>query len=473
MPRGRRAITLNDESVVKMATPDMATAKLGSERFFSLPLDSVIGEHTTVSPSSPYQHLLDHEYGQTPQGQIIRQPVAIPPRTQAVKRRLNLEPRNEDGFKTPKVTKRMRSISNNSSYGCPPTKGKNKTVERTRYDTSLGLLTKKFVGLLENSPNGIVDLNIASEKLDVQKRRIYDITNVLEGIGILEKRSKNNIQWRGGQMPNHADSQSRLKADINNLTAKENALDELIRNAEHELRQLSESKRHAYITYQDLRSIPCYANETVMAIKAPPEAKLEVPHPSKNGGLQMHMKSTNGEIEVFLCPDDVSSNEPDVKPNPSQLDDLAVGEHYIDVSQPSMAPNQPCSAIDAHEDIVSILPEPNHIDLEALGLLMKTELKSEPTSINEPISQDEGHSEGSSDNTLRLKNALISESDDFGPMGGRYQLQTEDQHNNSVTDADSALSGSEPFLSLEPPLTDFNFSLEPSEGLTEVFDFLF
>lgn len=40
---------------------------------------------------------------------------------------------------------------------------------------------------------------------------------------------------------------------------------------------------------------------------------------------------------------------------------------------------------------------------------------------------------GSCDGTLRLRNALISESDDFGPMGGRYQLQTEDQHSNNVT----------------------------------------
>jgi len=31
----------------------------------------------------------------------------------------------------------------------------------------------------------------------VQKRRIYDITNVLEGIGLIEKKSKNNIQWKG------------------------------------------------------------------------------------------------------------------------------------------------------------------------------------------------------------------------------------------------------------------------------------
>jgi hypothetical protein len=33
-----------------------------------------------------------------------------------------------------------------------------------------------------------------------------------------------------------------------------------------------------------------------MAIKAPPEAKLHVPHPSD--GLQIYMSSENGEIEV-------------------------------------------------------------------------------------------------------------------------------------------------------------------------------
>lgn len=66
----------------------------------------------------------------------------------------------------------------------------------SRYDSSLGLLTKKFTQLIQTSRNGIIDLNQAAEALGVQKRRIYDITNVLEGINLIEKKSKNNIQWK-------------------------------------------------------------------------------------------------------------------------------------------------------------------------------------------------------------------------------------------------------------------------------------
>jgi len=36
------------------------------------------------------------------------------------------------------------------------------------------------------------------KQLAVQKRRIYDITNVLEGIGLIAKYKKNKIRWAGG-----------------------------------------------------------------------------------------------------------------------------------------------------------------------------------------------------------------------------------------------------------------------------------
>ena len=46
----------------------------------------------------------------------------------------------------------------------------------SRYDSSLGLLTKKFVHILKSSPDNSLDLNRAASELGVQKRRIYDIT---------------------------------------------------------------------------------------------------------------------------------------------------------------------------------------------------------------------------------------------------------------------------------------------------------
>ncbi|KAI8815757.1 E2F/DP family winged-helix DNA-binding domain-containing protein [Fimicolochytrium jonesii] len=68
----------------------------------------------------------------------------------------------------------------------------------SRFDSSLGILTKKFISVLSACGDGILDLNHAATQLNVQKRRIYDITNVLEGINVIEKTTKNHIRWKGG-----------------------------------------------------------------------------------------------------------------------------------------------------------------------------------------------------------------------------------------------------------------------------------
>lgn len=77
--------------------------------------------------------------------------------------------------------------------------GKKAPGSRTRLDNSLGELTKKFIALIQSSRTKEVDLNEAAIELKVQKRRIYDITNVLEGIGLIEKTIKNKIRWKGTQ----------------------------------------------------------------------------------------------------------------------------------------------------------------------------------------------------------------------------------------------------------------------------------
>ena len=74
--------------------------------------------------------------------------------------------------------------------------------KRARQENGLVELTKKFIQLLVEAPEQCIDLNDAVNKLNVQKRRIYDITNVLEGIGLIVKYKKNKIKWNGNNNKN-------------------------------------------------------------------------------------------------------------------------------------------------------------------------------------------------------------------------------------------------------------------------------
>jgi len=251
---------------------------------------------------------------------------------------------------------------------------KSPATER-RNETSLGILTKRFVSLLRSSTNGILDLNDAAELLDVQKRRIYDITNVLEGIGVIEKNSKNNIKWVGAKhlegspppppqpAPQHhnngtttttttttsvttvkthetsvpatpANREELLAAvqlislyqEVEDSKSQESRLDTLLETCQSEMRQYSGSKqikKTSYVTYQDIRSIKEFKDKTVIAIKAPPETKLEVPDPAES--IQIWLKSSNGPIDVYLCPENNKENIAPLKKeanNDSMISDM-------------------------------------------------------------------------------------------------------------------------------------------------------
>ena len=84
--------------------------------------------------------------------------------------------------------------------------------KKGRKENGLVELTKRFIDLLKEAPNQVLDLNEAVQVLGVQKRRIYDITNVLEGIELIFKVSKNNIRWDGpGSARRRARDEKRAK----------------------------------------------------------------------------------------------------------------------------------------------------------------------------------------------------------------------------------------------------------------------
>jgi transcription factor E2F3 len=83
-----------------------------------------------------------------------------------------------------------------------------------------------------------IDLNVAVDILKVQKRRIYDITNVLEGISYVEKIQKNTIKWIGGTEDPEVEREiNELKIRLDYMNEEEKSLDSKIQELNTQIRK--------------------------------------------------------------------------------------------------------------------------------------------------------------------------------------------------------------------------------------------
>ncbi|XP_075194888.1 transcription factor E2F6 isoform X2 [Anomaloglossus baeobatrachus] len=178
-------------------------------------------------------------------------------------------------------------------------------LPHTRFDVSLFYLTQKFMDIIKSAPEGVVELSHVARQLGVKKRRVYDITNVLSGIQVIRKKSRNLVQWVGTDLNRSNTDLSptqQIRSDISELSAMEDALDKLILDCAHQLFGLAEdgaNKKFAYVTYQDLYSIDDYHEQVIIAVKAPEETRLVVPAPNEEC-VEVQIKSTKGPIDVYL-----------------------------------------------------------------------------------------------------------------------------------------------------------------------------
>ncbi|CAG5012131.1 unnamed protein product [Parnassius apollo] len=179
-----------------------------------------------------------------------------------------------------------------------------------RNEKSLGLLTTRFVSLLQKAKDGVLDLKIATELLAVrQKRRIYDITNVLEGIGLIEKRSKNSIQWKGVSPDcNTTDIGERvtlLRRQIGRLEEHEILLDKYLHYIEQSIKNVMDdvdNEALTYVTESDIKQ--CFKDSQVLVLEVPLGANLAVGFPSIKDNDQfysLHVKSTQQVGVILLC----------------------------------------------------------------------------------------------------------------------------------------------------------------------------
>uniref|UniRef100_A0A3B3XK54 E2F/DP family winged-helix DNA-binding domain-containing protein n=1 Tax=Poecilia mexicana TaxID=48701 RepID=A0A3B3XK54_9TELE len=158
-------------------------------------------------------------------------------------------------------------------------------------DVSLLVLTRRFLDLFLTAPDGCLDLRSAIASLRTRRRRVYDITNVLQGVQLVQKESVNRIRW--------IDLLNRAQSNMADLKLVEETLDSLIRTSAEQLFHLTDDPL-AYVTRQDLVELQNLQNQTVLVVKAPEETKLEVPAPSEDS-IQIHLKGGTGPIRVVTC----------------------------------------------------------------------------------------------------------------------------------------------------------------------------
>ncbi|KAG9273987.1 transcription factor E2F5 [Astyanax mexicanus] len=355
----------------------------------------------------------------------------------------------------------------------------------SRHEKSLGLLAIKFVTLLQEAKDGVLDLKVAADSLAVkQKRRIYDITNVLEGIGLIEKKTKNTIQWKGEgsdcQPQELLEQVEILKAQISELEKQERELDMQKVFLQQSLKHLKEdpnSNRYNYVTHEDICDV--FSGDTLLAVMAPAGTQLEVPVPevSHNGQkrYQVNLRSDSAPIQVMLINRKTSGSKPVVFSVPPPDD---VSAMPTPPSTPAGLQRYPISSSD-----------PCGLEHSQLESPASPEIQLTPSS-SPPDVHMECHPESPGSQCLLMQEPMVGSEavvQLHGALGGQdmqsmldvgslLRLNNMDQmkeEREGVADLIDELMSSDvfPLLRLSPnPGVDYNFNLDDNEGVCDLFD---
>ena len=147
-------------------------------------------------------------------------------------------------------------------------------------ENSLGQLTKNFINYIKTTGKKAININDLVDELQVKKRRIYDITNVLQGIGYLQKSGKNEIVWTK-TIVNKTKSKKKLSSQKKNnnkqkinkaqLELEKEQFEDEINNYKEEFNSIAkknEFAKYGYITNDDLKKFSLDEKVDLLIIKA-------------------------------------------------------------------------------------------------------------------------------------------------------------------------------------------------------------
>ena len=151
-------------------------------------------------------------------------------------------------------------------------------IEEGRQENSLCQLTKKVLQYIKNKKQLNININELVKDLDVKKRRIYDITNVLQGIGYIEKKGKNEIIWIKNQNQ-ITNKKNKIKNNSFKIHKQVNELNTFMDKIKDEINSISSKSdffKYGYITYTDLINLSKNENINLLIIKATKGTKVDI-----------------------------------------------------------------------------------------------------------------------------------------------------------------------------------------------------
>ena len=198
----------------------------------------------------------------------------------------------------------------------------NSNSKSFKIENSLSQLTQNFLNYIKKKGRVKISINDLVNDLNVKKRRIYDITNVLQGIGYLDKMGKNNFLWiknnnseNNEHTPpnsesakkdiiseNYISNYSQLKKEFDELKSKNNELDDLINRYREEFKLISEKnefKIYGYINFDDIIELSRNENVHFMLIKAPKGTLINVidDEEARKAYNKIKIQMENGKIQ--------------------------------------------------------------------------------------------------------------------------------------------------------------------------------
>ena len=289
----------------------------------------------------------------------------------------------------------------------------------------------------------------------------------MEGIGLIEKKSKNSIQWKGA-CPGYATDTSAvscegqsggtevserlitLKDEISELDRQERELDQHKLWVQQSIKNVTDevtNTRMAYVTHEDI--CHCFKGDTLLAIQAPSGTQLEVPIPelglNYKKNYQIHLKSTSGSINVLLVNKDTEETSPVVVQVPPPQDDPQNQNIDPDPKNTGKQGKNPRSPMKS-----PLRQSQQDSDLSRMATRSSPRKTQPSTSASNPFSSN-----------------LLDPNDLFDPSKSDLDGMDGDLIEELMSSEAFA-----PLLRLSPPPSDkdYYFNLDDTEGACDLFD---